>query len=289
MYSEYGTPTQELQDALDRVNNISTDTMDISKAQININLNGTPFLAPKMSIYLDGSFELNDVEPVSQKTKTSPTQSDIEAKKADIERRREEDLKKFGSTGWSDDLKQPFLEKFGVEVNGWMSSTTETWGNTNNPNNDRFTVFDLIQIINAKYDAELRALEGSSTTQKTKTASEKQTEPTKKKLLLKPNSFILDSIIYAYFRDVNGDIYTTPNSTEDVGKRMKDRLNDPPFATYSYKGEMITKAEFFDKVRQTWTKQPANYFDNFEVEVVAPDVGTSSRTKQGKKNKDKEC
>ena len=52
---------------------------------------------------------------------------------------------------------------------------------------------------------------------------------------------------------------------------------------------MITQAGFFDTVRHTWTKQPADYFDNFEVEVVTPDVGTSSRTKQGKKNKDKEC
>ena len=34
-------------------------------------------------------------------------------------------------------------------------------------------------------------------------------------------------------------------------------------------------------------KQPSNYFDNFEK--VVPNVGTSSRTKQGKKNKDKEC
>ena len=77
----------------------------------------------------------------------------------EIEKERQEDLKKFGSTGWGNDLKQPFLEKFGVEVNGWSSSTTGTFTGPN-PKNDEFTVFDLRQIINAKYDAELAALEG---------------------------------------------------------------------------------------------------------------------------------
>ena len=193
MYSEDGTPTQELQDALDRVNNISTDTMDISKAQININLNGVPFLAPKMSIYLDGSFELNDVEPVSQKTKTT---------------------------------------------------------------------------------------------------SEKQTEPTKKKLILRPNSFIVDKEIHSYFRDKNGDIYTsyTRTNAEAKGREKQDWLEQPSFLmARNLKGELVPIGEALDEVRQTWTKQPADYFDNFEVEVVTPDVGTSSRTKQGKKNKDKEC
>ena len=76
----------------------------------------------------------------------------------DIERRRQEDLNKFGSTSWGSDFKQPFLEKFGVEVNGWGSDTTGTYAGSN-PNNDKFTVFDLRQIINAKYDAELKALD----------------------------------------------------------------------------------------------------------------------------------
>lgn len=88
---------------------------------------------------------------------TAAPVSDKKAQIDDIERRRQEDLNKFGSTSWGSDLKQPFLEKFGVEVNGWGSDTTETF-NGPNPNNDRFTVFDLRQIINAKYDAELAAL-----------------------------------------------------------------------------------------------------------------------------------
>jgi hypothetical protein len=32
-----------------------------------------------------------------------------------------------------------------------------------------------------------------------------------------------------------------------------------------------------------------NYFENEDFEKVVPDVSTTSRTKQGKKNKDKEC
>ena len=181
MYSEDGTPTQELQDALNRVNNISTDTMDISKAQININLNGTPFLAPKMSIYLDGSFELNDVEP---------------------------------------------------------------------------------------------------TTQKTKTASEKQTEPTKEvkksKLDLQEYYFTLNYRTYAYFRDINGDIYTKEIGDRIEATRQSKSLRNLPKAAQ-------------DKVKPYWTKQPPSYFESENFEKVVPNVGTSSRTKQGKKNKDEEC
>ena len=189
MYTEDGTPTQELQDALERVNNIPTESMDISSAEINIDLNGTPFLAPKMSINLD-SFELNDVAPVS----------------------------------------------------------------------------------------------------KSKTTSDTQAKPAKKKMILKPNSFIVDRKIHSYFRDTNGDIYTsyTRTDSEAKGKQKQDWLKQPSFLSVrNLKGELVPIGEALDEIRQTWTKQPADYFDNFEVET--PDVGTSSRTKQGKKNKDKEC
>ena len=88
------------------------------------------------------------------------TTEGIDPRIAEIEERRKEDLNKFGSTSWGSGLKQPFLEKFGVEVNGWGTDTTGTFSGPN-PNNDQFTVFDLRQIINAKYDAEIAALESS--------------------------------------------------------------------------------------------------------------------------------
>ena len=92
-------------------------------------------------------FEQLDKELAALESKPTPTDA-----KADIERRRKEDLKTFGSTAWGSDLKQRFLEKFGVEVNGWGSSTTDS-DSTNRP--DSYTVYDLRKIINAKYDAEL--------------------------------------------------------------------------------------------------------------------------------------
>jgi hypothetical protein len=110
-----------------------------------------------------------------------PTSVSTDAK-ADIERRRQEDLNKFGSTSWGSNLKQPFLEKFGVEVNGWGSDTTGTYGGSN-PNNDKFTVFDLRQIINAKYDAELDALKGAKPTEiKTESELPSNIEPVKPKV-----------------------------------------------------------------------------------------------------------
>jgi len=89
----------------------------------------------------------------------------------DIEKRRQEDLNKFGSTSWGSDLKQPFLDKFGITVRGWMSDTTGPYSGPN-PDNDKFTVFDLRQIINAKYDTELAALETQEKSKVTRVPSE---------------------------------------------------------------------------------------------------------------------
>ena len=111
-------------------------------------------------------------------------------------------------------------------------------------------------------------------------------------MILRPNSFIVDKEIHSYFRDKNGDIYTsyTRTDAEAKGREKQDWLEQPSFLMVrNLKGELVPIGEALDEVRQTWTKQPSDYFDNFEVEVVSPNVGTSSRTKQGKKNKDKEC
>lgn len=67
MYSEDGAPTQELQDALNKINSITTDSTEIADAEINIDLNGIPFLAPKMAINLD-SFQTINVQPVLKQT-----------------------------------------------------------------------------------------------------------------------------------------------------------------------------------------------------------------------------
>jgi hypothetical protein len=194
MYQEDGSPTEELQTALDRVNSITTESMNIDDATINIDLNGTPFLAPKMSIYLDGTFELNEIK--EEQVVTTPTQ-------------------------------QP---------------------------------------------------------------TQKQSTPIKKELTLRPNSFILDSVIYAYFRDRNGDIYTTPNSTEATGKDAQNMLAQPYFLmARNLKGELVPIEEVLDEKRQTWTKQPADYFDNFEVTIVTPNVGTTSKLKQGEDIAEENC
>ena len=167
MYSEDGTPTQELQDALDRVNSITTESTNITEAEINIDLNGVPFLAPKMAINLD-SFQTVNIQPV---------------------------------------VNQP-------------------------------------------------------------------AQKSKSRLNLQDDYFTLDFKPFAYFTDENGDIYT-----KEVGEVARAK-------TMSNMVKTLPKAEQ-EKVKASWTKQPSNYFDNFEK--VVPNVGTSSRTKQGKKNKDKEC
>jgi hypothetical protein len=169
MYSEDGTPTQELQDALDRVNSITTESTNIAEAEINIDLNSIPFLAPKMSINLD-SFQTVNVEPV---------------------------------------------------------------------------------VI-------------------------KPTQKAKRRLDLQGDYFTLDFKVYAYFRDDSGDIYT-----KEVGEINRAK-------TMSNMAKTLPKSEQ-EKVKQAWTKQPSNYFENEDFEKVVPDVSTTSRTKQGKKNKDKEC
>ena len=167
MYSEDGTPTQELQDALDRVNSITTESTNIAEAEINIDLNGVPFLAPKMAINLD-SFQTVNVAPIVNQPAQKP----------------------------------------------------------------------------------------------------------KSRLNLQDDYFTLDFKPFAYFTDENGDIYT-----KEVGEVARAK-------TMSNMVKTLPKAEQ-EKVKASWTKQPSNYFDNFEK--VVPNVGTSSRTKQGKKNKDKEC
>lgn len=167
MYSEDGTPTQELQDALDRVNSITTESTNIAEAEINIDLNGVPFLAPKMAINLD-SFQTVNIQLV---------------------------------------VSQP-------------------------------------------------------------------TQKPKSRLNLQDDYFTLDFKPFAYFTDENGDIYT-----KEVGEIARAK-------TMSNMVKTLPKVEQ-ERVKASWTKQPSNYFDNFEK--VVPNVGTSSRTKQGKKNKDKEC
>ena len=166
MYSEDGTPTQELQDALDRVNSITTESTNIAEAEINIDLNGVPFLAPKMAINLD-SFQTVNVAPIVNQPAQKP----------------------------------------------------------------------------------------------------------KSRLNLQDDYFTLDFKPFAYFTDENGDIYT-----KEVGEVARAK-------TMSNMVKTLPKAEQ-EKVKASWTKQPSNYFDNFEK--VVPNVGTSLRTKQGKKNKDKE-
>ena len=96
----------------------------------------------------------------------------------------------------------------------------------------------------------------------------------KSRLNLQDDYFTLDFKPFAYFTDENGDIYT-----KEVGEVARAK-------TMSNMVKTLPKVEQ-EKVKASWTKQPSNYFDNFEK--VVPNVGTSSRTKQGKKNKDKEC
>ena len=98
----------------------------------------------------------------------------------------------------------------------------------------------------------------------------------KSRLNLQDDYFTLDFKPFAYFTDENGDIYT-----KEVGEVARAK-------TMSSMVKTLPKAEQ-EKVKASWTKQPSNYFESENFEKVVPNVGTSSRTKQGKKNKDKEC
>jgi hypothetical protein len=313
MYSEDGTPTQELQDALDRVNSITTESTNIAEAEINIDLNGIPFLAPKMSINLD-SFQTVNIQP-----KTSPSQSGVEAKKADVESKlghkdnvqlfknfvsilrefkkrfpneariiseNSEVLKVFIVGGTTDvnrnnesrgDLDVVFLHQnevdnsqvneFGAAIQKLQYFITDMGNNTQQP----------------AIESNLRPSEKSSPISisdiiavELKTVEESVSKKAKRRLNLQGDYFTLDFKVYAYFRDDSGNIYT-----KEVGEINRAK-------TMSNMAKTLPKSEQ-EKVKQAWTKQPSNYFENEDFEKVVPDVSTTSRTKQGKKNKDKEC
>jgi hypothetical protein len=307
MYSEDGTPTQELQDALDRVNNIPTESTNIAEAEINIDLNGVPFLAPKMAINLD-SFQTVNVQP-----KSSSSQSDVESKlghkdnvqlfrnfvsilqefkkqfpnEARIISENADQLKVFIVGGTTDikrnsdsrgDLDVVFLHQnevdnqqineFGAAIQKLQYFITDMGNNTQQPaiesnlrpseKSSPINISDIIAV-------ELKAVKVNQPAQKPKS-----------RLDLQDDYFTLDFKTYAYFRDTNGDIYT-----KEVGEITRAK-------TMSNMVKTLPKAEQ-ERVKQAWTKQPPSYFESENFEKVVPNVGTSSRTKQGKKNKDKEC
>jgi ribA/ribD-fused uncharacterized protein len=162
----------------------------------------------------------------------------VDPRVADIERRRQEDLNKFGSTSWGSDLKQPFLEKFGVEVNGWGSDTTGTF-NGPNPNNNNFTVFDLRQIINAKYDAELAELQTPTTPEAPVTPSAQQPMPTV--------------------------IATQPEGGNKLKGRKNSFTGNRKVGTQDKRGRMMTEkdVEFFKNwVAKYLPKMPYEYLTN---------------------------
>lgn len=401
MYSEDGTPTQELQDALDRVNNIPTESTNIAEAEINIDLNGVPFLAPKMAINLD-SFQTVNVAPVGQTTSQSNITSETKVEdvltqeqKDNLEKAKKgekaspaktifnsvQDLLKhsksllgktfnvkglnvqfvdykgevltgagqrvfvkvlingvpvtfYSSTGSGKKALQegvfyPTLgieadERFngtwinkidGVEMASYYDSASlaavgafidSQFGNTNsfagsinqnttdlqNPNKEALTKEKALEIrreYNSEYLNSGRETFSNNQAKEVTQAFKdlvneirgkvNNTQPAQKpksRLDLQDDYFTLDFKTYAYFRDTNGDIYT-----KEVGEIARAK-------TMSNMVKTLPKAEQ-ERVKQAWTKQPPSYFESENFEKVVPNVGTSSRTKQGKKNKDKEC
>ena len=144
-------------------------------------------LIEKINAKYDAELTALESKTTTSSDKVVQTPSDIEAKKADINRRRQEELDfnydnmKVGDTfdvkyNWTDKFETLTIFAKSKDGRAWLIGETKekaNWKNLKDFRGDRLkNSKENIDKINAKYDAELKALEAQTTSQQEQKAQQ---------------------------------------------------------------------------------------------------------------------